>query len=407
MDETGGKNLSIKTRLGKKVRSLHRTGWKETVSIVEETKKAGKNVLNLYGYPFRQQQNLPEHVLSAFRDAADKTTVPDSKGLKELRVALADTLSPELGIPIDPNSEILITNGAMQAIYVTFQTLLSPGDGVFVPTPCFFMDGCVIMSDGVNMFFPTYEKDEYKWNLDEMEEVIEKNESIKIFYLNTPVNPTGRVLRPEELERIAEIAIRKDLVVITDESYEIMVYDNLKHHSIISIPGMKERTIFIRSFTKSYVMPNIRTGYIIASKEYIVQFTKVLEWMILESNYICQKAAAAAVSGQKVWLQNVARECQSNRDYLYEKLKGIPDISYVKPEGGPYYLLNVSGLGDCTKDFSEFLMRKYGIPNTRGFHFQAENYIRIAFVAFEDTLDQLASRMKNAIAEFKEIKNLG
>ena len=183
MDNSSGKSLFIEPKIGNKARSLHRTGWKETVSIVEEARKGGRDVLNLYGYPFRQHQKLPEHIVSAFREAADRVDVPDSRGLWQLRVALADTLTPELGVHIDPESEILITNGAMQALYIAFQTLLSPGDGVLIPTPCFFMDGCVIMANGVNVFEPTFEKNEYRWNLDEITEVIKKNKSVKSRYV--------------------------------------------------------------------------------------------------------------------------------------------------------------------------------------------------------------------------------
>ncbi len=399
------KEFSIEGSIGYKVHSLHRPGWRETVSIIEEAKKDGKEILGLYGYPFRQGQNLPAHVISAFQDSADKTIIPDSRGLRELRIALADALSLELEIQIDPDNEILITNGAMQALYIVFQTLLSPPDGVLTPIPCFFMDGCITMSDGIPIYVPTLEEEDFRWNLEKIEEVIKDNKAIKLFYLNTPVNPTGRVLRYEELEKIAEIVMQNNLIVVTDESYESMVYDNLKQRSIISIPGMKDRTIFIRSFTKSYAMPNIRVGYIIANKVCIDQFTKVFEWMMLYSSFICQKAAAAAVRGPKDWLQNVAKECQQNRDYLHDRISTMSDISYVKPEGGPYYFFNVSKLGRDSREFSEFLMLRYGIPNTRGSHFQAENYIRVAFVALEETLDQLASRMKAAVEEFKEMKS--
>lgn len=367
-------------------------------AIVRELKKKGVDVLSLSGAPW---QIPPEHILQAARGATKENVHPPSQGIPELREAISMRLEEESGLKTDPETEILVTNGGMQALNVVFTGLINRGEEVLIPSPCFFFNGVIELVGGIPRYCPNGQDNDFAWDIEKLEKLI--SSKTKILVVNTPVNPTGYVASKEDLTQIARIAEKYNLIVLSDESYDKQIYDGYKHYSIGSFPGMKERTLTIKSFTKSYAMPTWRVGYIVGNKEIIRQLRKVHEWMLLCCNYVAQKAATAALTGPQGWVEDIRHNFENNRNFVYEAIAKMPEISCVKPKGGPYIFLNISGLNMGPEECSGYLLREFGIPADSGSYFQSKSHIRIPFGGTKKTLHKLVHRLKLAIDKcFKE-----
>jgi aspartate/methionine/tyrosine aminotransferase len=343
----------------------------------------------------------PEHIIRAAQEAAAHAYSAPARGLPLLRGAICQQLSAECGIAIDPESEVLITNGGMNALHIVFLTLLEPGDEVIVPSPCFFLEGLVQGLGARLVFVPTDEEHDFKWDMDRIENAITPRS--KILLLNTPVNPTGRVLTRQELQQIGKIAEAHNICILSDESYDRLTYDGRKHLSPLAVPDSRERTVLIRSFTKSYVMPAWRVGYIVAEAGLTAAFVKMFEWTNLYVNHVSQAAAAAAITGPQDWLAESASILQATRDRLLDWIRGIEGLSCVKPEGGPFIFPNVSKLGVSGDTFAELLFRRFGVPAVAGSAMQAPQFVRIPMGATGATVDELVSRLHKAVEQCRRI----
>ncbi len=336
----------------------------------------------------------PLHIIRAAQEAAAHPYSAPGRGLLSLRRAISQQLSAECGVEFDPESEVLVTNGGMNALHIVFLTLLEPGDEVIVPCPCFFLEGLVQRLGARLVFVPMAEEHDFKWDVDRIEKVITPHS--KVLLLNTPVNPTGHVLTREELQQIGKIADAHNICILSDESYDRLTYDGRKHLSPVAMPGGQERTVLIRSFTKSYVMPAWRVGYIVAQARLTEMFFKMFEWTNLYANHICQAAAAAAITGPQDWLAESASMLQATRDRVLAGIRGIEGLSCVTPEGGPFVFPNVSKLRVSGDTFTELLFRRFGVPAITGSAMQAPQCVRIPIGATGDTVDQLVSRLHKA-----------
>src|SRR5581483_5074170 len=270
-----------------------RLGEAQIAAIV----KSGKTVVNLKPYPSRP---LPDHVLEAVRRAAGEQISPPSRGLPEFLQAVAGALESELSTRFEPEHNLLATCGGMHALFLTFLALLNPGDEVLVPAPCYFLEGIVEPLGARIVYVEMQEDREYSWDLEQLASKITPR--TKCIFVNTPLNPTGRVLSEEELWSIADMADRHDVILIADESYDTLVYDGRRHKSLAAVPAAKHRTLLMRSFTKSFAMPGWRVAFVAGPAPLIDALTKALEWNALHGAYINQVAATAALSGPRDWL---------------------------------------------------------------------------------------------------------
>jgi aminotransferase len=278
---------------------------------------------------------------------------------------------------------------------IVFSTLFEEGDEVIVPSPCYFLEGMIEPRGGRLIYVPMREEDSFRWDFDRLDRSI--GSRTKCLFLNTPVNPTGYVLTASDLEAVATIATRHDLLVVADESYDKLVYDGLQHRSIASLPDMRERSILIRSFTKSYSMSNWRVGYIVASAGLVKYFTKVLEWMNLFGSYVSQKAATAALTGPQAWLQGMASQFQARRDLIHSGLTGIGGVSCVKPLSGPFVFPNVSRLRGTCEEIAETLLTQFGLSTVPGSYFHSSDHIRMAFGGKWALLEEVLKRWSCAV----------
>jgi aminotransferase len=381
------KDRLTKLSISPRMRELPPVGSREVAEQIETARKKGVRVLNLAPYPVR---TLPPHVVEAAVQAIAKNEEAPSRGLPRLRQAIAVEVSRAVGREVCPDTEIQITNGAMQALNIVFRTLLAPGDEVLIPSPCFFFHGCVELAGGRTVYVPMAEENGFAWDFEAIARAITGR--TRIIVVNTPVNPTGRVLTRAELATLAELALAHDLLLISDESYDRLVYDGLRHESVAALPQVASQTILIKSCTKSYAMPGWRVGYIVAPPEMVSLFNRALEWEQLHVCHVAQATAAAAIEGPQYWLTNAAAEFQAARDFLLAGFNRLAGLSCVRPKGGPFIFLNTSRLFSSSREASDALLA-VGVPTTPGFYCQSDAHVRLAFGADPAVLGEVVARL--------------
>jgi aspartate aminotransferase len=295
---------------------------------------AGKTVYRLEsGDPsFTPPAHVVEAVAQAARDG--KTHYIPNNGIPELRKALARKVAEKNGLAGTTADDIFVTNGAMHALFVTFGTLLEPGDEVILPDPMWTeVAENVRLAGGVPIGVPLSADDDYAYHPAAIEAAITARTTA--IFLNTPHNPTGAVLPRETLQAILEIARRHDLWVVSDEAYEDVIYEPYVHHSIGALAEPDEtRVISIFSFSKSHAMAGLRTGYIVTRAPLLHdRIPKLLRCTINGVNSLAQWAAVAAVNGDQSHLATMRDEYQRRRDMLVSALSGIPGVRPFVPRG--------------------------------------------------------------------------
>ncbi|MDQ3810525.1 MAG: aminotransferase class I/II-fold pyridoxal phosphate-dependent enzyme [Chloroflexota bacterium] len=364
---------------------------KDTADQLAALRSAGTDVLELYGAPYWLP---PEHVLRAAAENVADPEAAHSQGMPALRRAIADRLERENRLSADPETEILVTSAAMHGLYIAFTTLLDPGDEVLLHTPAFYFYGSIELAGGVPVYAPSSEEAGWAWDARRLEAALTPR--TKLLVVNTPTNPTGYVATREDLEAVADVARRHDLVVVSDEAYDHMVYDGREHISIASLPGMKERTVTVCSFTKSYAMKQWRLGFMVAPSPLLPAMRKLLEWNLLECNHVAQHAGLAALTGAQGWVADIARRMERCRDLMLEGLAGSRGISFARPGGGPFLFLNVAGLGVDGAQFARTLLYEHGVPMDPGGPFGSTDHVRLLFGGEDHVVREAARRIRAA-----------
>ena len=385
------------SRVSERTRLAGRVSSKEMLDTVESLRSQGKDTISLKGAPYWLP---PDHVLEAAIKAVREPTTAPSIGFPELRRAIANRLEEEDGITVDPRSEILVTNGAMHALYVVFTTFLNPGDEVVMYTPGFLFSGLIKLAGAVPVCAETRQEDNWRWDAEAMEKVI--SPSTKMIIVNSPTNPTGYVAREDDLMAIAEIARKHDLLVVSDECYDKMVYEDARHIRFVSIREVQDRVITVCSFTKSYAMPAWRVGFIIASSDLTPYLRNILEWNLLACNHVAQRAAQAALEGSQGWVREIALRYRHSRDLILDGLKSAPGVSFAIPKGTPFLFLNTKGLGITGAEFSRVLMHNYGVATEPGTLFGSDSHARLMFGGPDEVVREAATRTSTAARELTE-----
>lgn len=372
------------------VATLPQVTSSELSDMADGLRAKGKDILTLHGSPYWQP---PEHVLQAAERAARENVNPPSKGFVELRQAIADKLQAE-GIAADPKSQILVSNGAMHALSLVFTTLLDPGDEVVMYRPSFFFFGPIRLAGGVPIYAETIQEENWRWDSKALEKVISAR--TKMIVLNSPTNPTGYLANEDDLRAVAEIARKHDCLIVSDESYDNMIYDGGGYIRVASIPEIKDRTITICSFTKSFGLQPWRVGFIVAPSHLAAHIQKVLEWNVLRCSHVAQRVAQAALEGPQEWVSEIAMRFQRARDLMVELLRPTPGLSYAFPKGTPFLFLNVTELGLSGTDFSRWLLNEHGVPTNPGAFFGSDRHVRLLFGGPNDVVREAAKRITAA-----------
>jgi aspartate/methionine/tyrosine aminotransferase len=349
----------------------------EVPSIALERRLAGTNVLPLRGSVAAQ---LPEHVSMAVLAALGEhgATAP-SRGLEALREAIARSL-PE---PADPDREILITNGAMHALSVTFRALLESDGGrqreVIVPTPCYFFAGLIERAGGVFVPVPSREEDGWRWDPDAIEQAVTPR--TRALVLTNPNNPTGYLPTRAEIDALLALASRHNVTVITDEAYEGCIHEG-KLASAWGAPNV----ILIRSLGKSLAMPAWRIGFVAGEPSVIDVCLRELEWDVIRVSHVAQRAATAALDGPQEWLAELFERYRRDRDAAHAVIADGALLSAPLPAATPFLFLDLGGLS------SENLLAA-GVAVVDGAAFGAPGYARLPFAGAADLTEELHRRL--------------
>ncbi len=339
----------------------------------------------------------PAHVLEAMQKAisAGKVQYTAWTGIPELREAIARKLADENGLTYDPATEIIVTSGAQEALMVTLMTLLDPGDEALTPSPNYdeYTRDAAILG-GTLVPVPTTPESNFTINPADLEAAI--TERTKALVIVTPNNPTGTMLPRAVLNQIAELAIRRDLMVISDEIYEYYRFDCNEHISLASLPGMRERTVTINSFSKSFAMTGLRLGYIAAPAGLVEAMLPFHHALMICANTPTQYAGVAALTTPRDWFGDVLAEYDRRRQVWMQALDSM-GLPYSKPQGAYYVFFDIRQTGLTSAAFAARAREEARLvfqPGTIGGG-AGEGFIRGALTKgspeFEEGLERLAA----------------
>ncbi|MBM3451318.1 MAG: aminotransferase class I/II-fold pyridoxal phosphate-dependent enzyme, partial [Armatimonadetes bacterium] len=340
--------------------------------------------------------DTPLHIKEAAKRALDLGYVHYSpnRGLLELRQALARKLARDNGIVADPEREILVTTGNKQATFFTMMCLVEPGDEVVVTDPAYSPHYKEISFVGGTPKFVRLPRD--GWRLDAAALRAQISDRTKLIFLNTPHNPTGRVFSEAELAAVADVARERDLLVLTDETYEYIVYDGHRQRSMATFPGMRERTISTFAFTKSYAMDGWRVGYLTAPAPLIDAMVKIVQLDTAGPNTFAQWGAIAAVDGGTAVVDEMVAQDRAGRDLITRRLTALGFPTPVV-EGTIHVLADFSALDPSSDRAARLLLERAHVATTPGIAYgpAAEGLVRFSFGAvpppeLDEALDNIA-----------------
>ena len=338
--------------------------------------------------------------------AAGRTRYSANAGLIELRRAIAVEAEREYTFTFDPSAEIIVTVGAMEAAYLTLWSLLDPGDEAIIPAPYWINYGEVVRSCGATpVFVNTRPEDGFVVRPEEVERRI--TERTRLLVLNSPANPTGAVIPDETLDRLAEVAARHDLTVVSDEIYSHLVYDGRRAGSIVTRPGMRERTVVVNGFSKRYAMTGWRVGWALGPKALIGAMTKMTENIVACAPLPSQYAALEALS-PRTDESYILREFQARRDCVLEELRSIPALRCAGIPATFYAFLDVSSTGMSGEEFALELLKSRQVALIHGSAYGGEAYrdfVRIAFTLGIPELREAFARIREFLAERKGVRS--
>ncbi|MFC2162747.1 pyridoxal phosphate-dependent aminotransferase [Candidatus Altiarchaeota archaeon] len=328
----------------------------------------------------------------------DNTSYTSNYGLIELRRLISQKLASENNINASPEDQVLITTGTSEALDLAFRAILEPGDEVLVPEPSY-------VSYKPNVWFcncdpvpvPMREENEFRLTRQDIESAITKK--TKAIIVASPNNPTGSVLRKKDLEDIADIATEHDLTVISDELYEYLIYDKLKHYSIGSFNGMADRTITINGFSKGMAYTGWRLGYASGSSEVIEAMMKIHQYTMLCAPTIAQYAALRSNSVAR-YVKQMVNEYDQRRKLIVKGLNDLPGVECVMPKGAFYAFPNITGSGMSSEEFATTMLDEALVAVVPGCNFgdAGEGYVRCSYSVSREVIREALDRMSSYLS---------
>ncbi|YCM46122.1 aminotransferase class I/II-fold pyridoxal phosphate-dependent enzyme [Verrucomicrobiaceae bacterium 227] len=315
-----------------------------------------------------------------------ETTYTSNLGLLTLRNKIAEYVEDFFHVSYEGKSEVLVTVGVSEALDLALRALINPGDEVIYHEPCYVSySPSIIMAHGVAVAVATTKEDGFSLKPEALAAVI--TEKSKVVMLNFPTNPTGAVASRADLEGIAKLCIEHDLIVLSDEIYSELRYDDEEHLSIASLPGMQERTILLHGFSKAFAMTGFRLGYACAPVPLIEAMMKIHQYGILCAPITSQVAALEALAGGKSIYQPMKEEYRRRRDFLVERLNGM-GIDCHLPGGAFYVFPDISKFGLTSKEFAMGLLEAEKVAAVPGNAFgeSGEGFLRCCYATGMDDL---------------------
>ncbi len=370
----------------------------EVLAKARALEAQGKKIIHLeIGEP---DFDTPGHIKDAAADAMFKgyTHYGPSAGLPELREAVAQYYQKRRGITVDP-ATVVITPGAKPIMFFLMQAVVDEGDEVIYPNPGFPIYESVINFLGAKPV-PIKHREEldFRIDVDELASLI--TPKTRLLIINTPHNPTGAVIPPADLRRIAELAVKHDLIVLSDEIYSRIMYDGAEHVSLASFPGMQERTVILDGFSKTYAMTGWRLGFgIFPNTEIAAHVARLQTNCTSCTSSFTQIAGVQALLGPQHEADAFTEEFRRRRDVIVAGLRTVPGVTCVEPRGAFYVFPNITGTGKDSRFLADYLLNEGGVACLSGTSFGAfgNGYLRFSFANSVENIERAIAQMREAV----------
>ncbi|HIF72838.1 MAG TPA: pyridoxal phosphate-dependent aminotransferase [Dehalococcoidia bacterium] len=369
----------------------------ETLAKAKELERQGKSIIHLeIGEP---DFDTPEHIRDAAKQALDDgfTHYGASAGQIELREAIAKHQTERQDYDVSADS-VIVTPGGKPVMFFTIMALIEEGDEVIYPNPGFpIYESMIRYMGGTPVPMQLNEETGYNADIENLRSLI--TPQTKLMIVNSPNNPCGSVIPESDLEKIAQMAVENDLTVMADEIYKDMYYGDEEHVSITKFPGMRERTVILDGFSKSYAMTGWRLGYGIFPEFLVEPVTRLMTNSVSCTSVFSQMAAIAALEGPQDSVVAMMEEFTIRRDLIVEGLNSLPGVTCVTPKGAFYAFPNIRGTGLSSKDFAEKAMYEAGVALLAGTAFGefGDGYIRVSFANSRENLTEAIERLRRML----------
>lgn len=376
-------------------------------AIVEEREKGHRVISMEVGTP---NFDTPEYIKKAAIESIENGDVfyCDGHGIKELREAIAQKLKRDNNLEYTAD-EVIVTCGGTEGIFTTISAICDEGDEVLICDPVWdnYMNCCKYLNVNVK-FYHLREENDFQVDVEELASLV--SERTKMIVMVSPNNPQGVLFNLESLQGIARVAQENDLLVLSDEMYDRILYTDKPMISIASLPNMRNRTVTLNGFSKALSMTGWRLGYLAAPEHILSQIYKVHAQILMCLPTFIQKAAAEALNNVEEYEKAIAhmlKYYRKRRDMFVDELNSIPGITCRKPEGAFYAFVNFTGLGMNSEEAQEFLLSKTHISGRLGTTFSdgtSDGYVRLCFAVSDEEIELACERIKKAVAELPQAK---
>ncbi|MCS7091480.1 MAG: aminotransferase class I/II-fold pyridoxal phosphate-dependent enzyme [Verrucomicrobiota bacterium] len=395
-------SLSLRDRIARQVREIPRSGIRDFFDIVSTM----RDVISLsIGEPdFDTPWHVRESTVFALERGATHYT--SNLGYLELRRALSRYVARQFGAEYNPENEILVTVGVSEALDLALRALINPGDEVLYHEPCYVSYRALILfAHGVPVAVETRPEDGFRLTRAMLEARVSPR--TKVLLLNFPNNPTGAILDQRDLEAIAAFVREHDLLVITDEIYAELTYDQ-PHVSLVSLPGMRDRTIFLHGFSKAWAMTGFRLGYACAPAELTEAMMKIHQYTMLCASSLSQKAALEALSRPEQDVREMVDEYRRRRNFIASALADL-GLPCTRPRGAFYAFPDIRRFGLSSKDFALRFLREEKVAVVPGTAFGAcgEGFLRCAYATGMEQLKEAMRRLGRFLQRLETEKTAG
>jgi len=389
--------MTIERGISERFFELPTSKFAEIMKVASED----KDVISLG--PGEPDFTTPKHIIQFAKKKLDEgyTHYSPPQGRLDLREAITKKLKKDNKIHATPN-EIIITCGSQEALFLATLALVDPGEKIIIPNPGFLAYIPMVEAvTGTEVSIPLLEENGFELNPDTVKELIDNR--TQVLLINTPGNPTGRILKRKTLEELADIVIENDLKVFSDEAYEKFVYDDNKHISMASLNGMDKHVITFQSFSKSYAMAGWRVGYAVGPKDVIKSMTRIHLYCGLCSPTISQLAALEALRGNQKCVEDMRKEYDRRRKLIIKRLNEM-NISCLKPEGAFYAFPNIRPFGKSSVEFADSLFNKAKVLVVPGTEFgkHGEGYVRLSYATSYDKIVKAMNRIEKVVRKFRD-----
>ncbi len=378
------------------------SGIRKVFDAVAKLEGEGRDVI--HWQIGRTDFDTPEHIKQGAAESLARGDVhyAPSTGVPALRKGIAHRTEVDTGVEVNPDTQVIVMAGANEGIMVSMLALVNPGDEVIIAQPNWHhYKSCTALAGGVPVEVMTKEENDFALRAEDIEAVL--TPKTKLVCLTSPGNPTGCTIPESELAKIAELAVRRNFMVMSDEIYARIYYGDAPcAPSIFSQPGMAERTVIINGFSKFYSMDGWRLGWTVASPEITRHLLKIRQYTTVCVNTFIQHGAARGVLEDQAPMEAMTREFDKRRRVISEGLRAIEGVTLAEPTGAFYAFPNVKVFGETSGEVADYLLNEYAIATVNGAVFGGEGYLRIAYSCSTEECERGVERLAAALEQLRK-----